>query len=409
MTITGTISEQDNHTGTPRLLRAMNERGLLEHLRQNGPLSRAQLARETGLSKPTVSQALANLERAGLVRPVGQVSPQGGGRQAMLYETDPTVGYVVGVDIGRSWVRVAVADLAGTIVGRSEEQNQAKSAESLVALATELAHDTVVDVGCSWSQVIHTVIGTPGVFHAPTESLLFASNLPDWGRSGLVEMLREALGPSLAVENDANLAALGEQTFGCGIMVGTFAFLTVGTGIGMGIVIEGALYRGAHGAGGEVGFLPLGMQVAPGIPTDASTRGMLEEAASAEGVVQTAKSLGMPLMSAKQIFEAASEGNEIALAVIEREGQHIALAIAAITAILDPEMVVLGGGIGRNVDLLRRSIERQLQAITPLQPRIVASKLGDDAVLLGAIAIALKVAREFVFQERAGDGRTLSR
>ena len=396
-------TERENQPGTPRLLREMNERGLLEHLRHHGPLSRAQLARETGISKPTVSQALANLERAGLVRAIGQVSPEGGGRQAVLYEPDPTVGYVVGVDIGRSWVRVAVANLAGTIVSRRAEENLANSAEELVEMAARLAHSTVTTADLTWSQVIHTVVGTPGVLDPPSGGVQFASNLPGWGRPGLVEMLREALGSSLTLENDANLAALGEQRFGIGGNARTFAYLIVGTGVGMGIVIEGALYRGAHGAGGEVGFLPLS---APGTPelssgASASSRGILEEVASADGVIHAAQDLGMqePL-SARQIFDAARDGNELARAVIVREGQHLALAVAAVAAILDPELIVLGGGIGHNVDLLRGPLERRLHEITPLRPRIIASELGENAILLGAIATALSVARDLVFQQR---------
>jgi len=401
---TSATTEMENQPGTPRLLRAMNERGLLEHLRVHGPLSRAQLARETGLSKPTVSQALANLERARLVRPAGQTSSESGGRQAILYEPDPTAGYVVGVDIGRSWVRVALADLAGTIIRRAKEENGANDAESLVAMATALAHTTVADAGFDWSSVVHTVIGTPGVLDAPSGRVLFASNLPGWGRSGLVEMLREAFGASLTVDNDANLAALGEQTFGCGASIGTFVFLTVGTGIGMGIIINGVLYRGTRGAGGEVGFLPLGESAAS---AGASQRGMLEDVASADGIVRSAQNMGMlPPLSARRIFDAARDGDETALAVVEREGQHLAMAIAAVSAILDPEMVVLGGGIGRNVDLLHDPIQRRLQEITPLQPRIVASELGDEAVLLGTIATGLTIARDLVFQQRAGDGRT---
>lgn len=409
MTISETINDIDNQPGTPRLLRAMNERVLLEHLRHHGPLSRAQLARETGLSKPTVSQALANLERVGLARSVGQVSPEGGGRQAVLYESDPTAGYVVGIDIGRSWVRVAVADLAGTIVARREDRNQARSAKAIVKLATELAQRAMGDAGFTWSKVVHTVIGTPGVFDYSGERVLFASNLPGWGRRGLAELLREALGPNLTIENDANLAALGEQSFGCGATVKTFVFLTVGTGLGMGIVIDGMLYRGAHGASGEVGFLPVDMLGIPGFSevTNASRRGMLEEAASGEGIVRIAQALGMrPPLSARQIFDAARTGDELALAVVEREGWHIALAVAAVAAILDPELVVLGGGVGHNVDLLRDPLERRLHEITPLRPRIVASELGEYAVLFGAIATGLTTARDLVFQQRAGDGRT---
>jgi len=276
-------------------------------------------------------------------------------------------------------------------------------------MATKLAHSTIADAGFTWSQVVHTVIGTPGVFDPSSERVLFASNLPGWGRRGLVEMLREALGPSLTVDNDANLAALGEQTFGCGAMVGTFVFLTVGTGLGMGIVIDKTLYRGAHGAGGEVGFLPFDVQGTPNIrqDTSANRRGMLEEVASAEGIVRTAQSLGMrPPLSARKIFDAARSGDKVALAVVEREGWHLALVVAAVAAILDPELVVLGGGIGHNVDLLRSPLERRLHEITPLRARIVASELGEDAVLFGAIASGLTVARDLVFQQRAGDGRT---
>jgi len=400
MTIPGQATERENQPGTPRLLRSMNERVLLEHLRHNGPISRAQLARATGLSKPTVSQALANLERAGLVRPVGQAGSERGGRQAILYEPDPTAGYVVGLDIGRSWVRVAVADLASTIIARCEERNLAQSVASLVDLTVEIARRAVDAAGISPSQVVHTVIGTTGVYDAASGHLLFAPNLPREEQNGLVPMLRNAFGSSLTVENDANLAALGERMFGNGTNVETFVFLMVGTGIGMGIIINGNLYRGAHGASGEVAFLPFGPAASTDI--DVKGRGMLEEAAAANGIIRTALTIGMSSpLSARQIFDAARAGDKLALAVVEQEGQYLARAVASIAAILDPALIVLGGGIGRNLDLLVAPLERQLHAITPLRPPIVASQLGEDVILLGAIATGLEVAREIVFQQRA--------
>src|ERR671934_2221328 len=281
--------ERTNHRGgQPRLLRAINERALLETLRRVGPSSRPQLARLAGLSKPTVSLALANLETAGLVRPVGPSTPSLG-RSAMLYEVDPTAGYVVGIDIGRAWIRIAAADLWGHIVARRDERNRERSATALVRTVSEVAHSVVAAAGLTWEQVAHTVVGGPGVFDPDSDRLLLAPNLPGWSRPGVMSSLREALPPSVALDNDANLAAVGERSYGSGRDAKTFVYVSVGTGIGMGIIIEGELYRGSHGAAGEVGYAPIAGDEGP----DARRRGIAEAAASADAVVRTAKRLGM--------------------------------------------------------------------------------------------------------------------
>ena len=401
MSTTDSHLRNEYQPGTPSLLRALNERTLLDYLRSHQPTSRAQLARATGLSKPTVSQALAGLEHAGLVRAVGQSIASKGGRIAILYEPNPDAGYVVGVDVGRGWVRAAVANLAGHIIARNDRPNDAENASELVALISSLARNVVAEAGLSWSQVVHAVIGTPGVFDEQSKRVLFASNLPEWGRHGMVTELQAAFGLSLAVENDANLAALGERSFGWGSSANTFVYITIGTGVGMGIVINGALYRGARGAAGEIGFLPFGLD--EGLEESGniseSYLGMFEEATSAEGIVRQAQKLGLPAsLSPRQIFDAAQQGDSKALVVVEQEGKCLALAIAAITAVLDPELIVIGGGIGQRGELLLPPLERKLQQLTPLRPRVVASKLGDDSVLLGSIATALEAAHNLVFQ-----------
>lgn len=409
MMISGEGVGRENQPGTPRLLRALNERILVDHLRKNGPQSRAQLARATGLSKPTVSNALGNLERVGLVRPTGERSSERGGRHGVLYEADPTAGYVLGIDIGRSWIRVAISDLAGEIVVRRDGRNQAQTATTLVSMTADLARKTVSEAGLTWSQVVHTVAGTPGVFDQAGGRVILAPNLPGLEQQGIIEMLQNALGPGLTVDNDANLAALGERVFGGGREVNTFVFLTIGTGLGMGIITNGALYRGAHGAGGEVAYLPLGMPTVPNAESSAGKRGMLEEAVAARGIVNAALAMGMqPPVSAKRIFADARAGDSLALAVIERETQLLAQAIAAVAAILDPEMVVIGGGIGQNFDLLGQRLEHHLHEITLIRPRIVPSTLDQDVVLLGAIATGLEIANDLVFQQRAGDGHANS-
>src|SRR3954449_8621264 len=389
--------------GTPRLLRAINERALLEALRRAGPASRPQLARIAGLSKPTVSQALANLESAGLVRLVGPATPSLG-RTAMLYESDPTAGYVVGIDIGRAWIRIAAADLSGEIVARRDERNRERSATALVRTVSGVAHAVVAAAGLTWEQVAHTVVGGPGVFDPDSDRLLHAPNLPGWSRPGLMTSLRAALPPSVALDNDANLAAVGERTYGSGRAAKTFVYVSVGTGIGMGIIIDGELYRGSHGAAGEIGYVPLaGSEGTAGAGRDARRRGILEAAASADAVVRTAKRLGMSgASSAKRVFAAAQAGDELALAAVEAEAERLALVVSTVAAILDPEFVLLGGGVGGNIDLLRPPLERRLAELTPLAPPIAEAALGQDAIVLGAVASALDTARDVVFDRRAG-------
>ena len=384
---------------TPRLLRAINERTLLGHLRRSGPTSRAQLARATGLSKPTVSLALANLERAGLARAVGRL-PSSRGRAAVLYAPDPTVAYVVGIDVGRDWIRVAAADLAGAVVARADARNRARSGAALVRRVAALAHEVVAEAGLTWARVAHTVVGTPGVFDPATGRLAHAPNLPVLGRRGVMDELREALAPSVAFENDANLAALGEGAYGSGRKARTFVYVAVGSGLGTGIVIDGELYRGAHGVAGEVAYVPIS---GDGAGPDARARGILEEAASADAVVRTAKVLGMPgAPTAKQVFAAARTGDTVALATVQSEADRLALVVATVAAVLDPEFIVLGGGVGANVDLLRPRLEERLARLSPLKAQVAEGELGNDAIVLGAIAIALDTARELVFEERAG-------
>jgi predicted NBD/HSP70 family sugar kinase len=381
--------------GTPGLLRAINERTLLELIHRQGPLSRAQAARVSGLSKPTVSLSLASLLDAGLVREVGRSRGERG-PSAVLYELNPMAGWVVGIDVGRMWVRAAIADIAGTIRARRDERAKVSSAKTLIGQIGGIARRLTGEAGVGWGQVTHAALGSPGVFDPAHGYMAMAPNLPGWGRHGLVEAVRQELGTNVSFENDVNLAALAERAHGHGRNVSNFVFLSVGTGIGMALVVEGQLYRGAHGAAGEIAYMPLGM----GDPHDPSNRrrGAFEEAAAAAGIVRIALKLGMrqPL-SPEKIFAAARRGHVVASQVVQVEAERLALAIATVTPVLDPELVILGGGIGRNGDLLLEPIERELRQLLPFRPRVAVSALGEDAVLRGAVATALDVARDRVF------------
>ncbi len=381
--------------GTPAGMRVLNQRAVLDRLRTGGPATRPQIAKDTGLSKPTVGQALLDLEQHGLVRPIGRTSA-GPGRAAMVYEPNPAAGHVLGVDIGRQRIRVAVADLAGSVIARVDERNRCRSATALVRTVRELAERTASDAGLSLADLVVKVVGTPGVPDPRDRTLHHAPNLPGWERPGLLDDLEAELGAGLVVENDANLAAVGEQAHGAARDADVFVCLTVGTGIGMGIVVGGRLFRGAHGAAGEVGYLPYTGQS----EEDGRWRGQAEAAAAAESVVALAKQRGLVARSAREVFAAAKTGDERALLAVRDEAERLAFVVASVVAVIDPELVVLGGGIGSNTDLLQEPMEVALRRMTPLVPRIVAGELGDGAVLSGAVAIGLRAARELVFDRR---------
>ncbi|GLV85358.1 sugar kinase [Streptomyces lavendulae subsp. lavendulae] len=375
----------------PQRQRSANERLLLERLRTGGPASRAQLSRDSGLSKPTVSSALAVLEQAGLVHEVGTLSLERG-RSAVLYAPDPTAGYALGIDIGRGWVRLALADLDATVVARSTVRNTARTSGVLADLVVGAARALMEQSGVDQAKVTHAVVGTPGVFDEESRRVRYARNLPGWGRPGLADRLGDGLGMPITLHNDANLAALGEYAFGVGASSRLFLYLMVGTGLGMGVVSEGRLFTGAHGGAGEIGFLPW-----PG----RTERPDAEAVVCAEAVVATAREYGMtgPL-TASDVFDAARARVPAAVKTVETEGEHLALIVAAAAAVLDPDLVVLGGGVGQSADLLLPVIRRSLRTRTPLRPKIVAGALAEDAVLMGAVATALDAARDMAFRRR---------
>ena len=380
--------------GQPRLLRAINERTILEMIRRTGTTSRAQIARESGLSKPTVSLALSGLIAAGLVHEVGRATG-GKGPSAVLYELNPSAGWVVGIDVGRHWVRGAAADITGTIVARRDERARARSSATMIEQIGTIAHEVAGDAGIRWRQVTHATVGAAGVIDPRRGAVALAPNLPGFGRPGLVGAIRDELGTAITFENDVNMAALGELSDGAGRDVGTFVYLWVGTGVGMGIVIDGRLYRGSSGAAGEIGYMPVGT----GDPHDRAVRrrGMLEETAGAAAVSRIARERNVRPPTPSRVFAAARRGDAAATGVVDEEARRIALAIAAVLPVLDPELVILGGGIGGNGDLLLAPVERELAQLSPFRPRIAVGELGDEAVLHGAVATALRAAQEQLF------------
>src|ERR1700760_354772 len=280
----------------PPLIRALNEQLLLSHIRRLGQCSRADLARLSGLSKPTVSLALATVERAGLIRAAGQQTGRPG-RAAQLYEVHPDAGYVLGLGVGAQYLRGAVADLAGSVRARGAVRLHASSVRGRIDELIQLADGLCAEARVDRAAIAQTVLGSPGVYDYSRDAMALTGRPPGWERPEIMTWLREEFGGTLVIENDINAAALAEQADGHGREAGSFAFVSVGTGIGMGLVVGGQLVRGAHGVAGEIAYVPMtggrGADSEPdpgtgGRSPAASWRGALEDASSAAAVVPSA-------------------------------------------------------------------------------------------------------------------------
>lgn len=378
-------------------MRTVNRRLLWDQLWEIGMATRPQLARDAGLSLPTVNAALNELEQVGLVRSAGRPESSHG-RPAELFETDRRVGFAMAVDIGRAWIRVALADLSGTVLGRADQRNNARTSSALVKLIRSATGELIADADVAAEQVAHTVIGSPGVYDARKGRVLYAANLPGWQRAGLRETLADHLSGELTIDNDANLAAIGEHAYGAGRGMAHFVYAHVGTGVGLGLMIDGRLYNGFSGAAGEAGYLPIGDGISTG--GERPARGMLEERVAADAVVRYGRQCGLRTTTAEAVFAAARDQDPRGLAAIKLEAAELARLLASIAALLDPELIVLGGAIGRNFDLLHEPTRAALAALSPLMPAFAVGQLGDEAVLRGAIAIGVTHAKETVFETR---------
>jgi predicted NBD/HSP70 family sugar kinase len=371
----------------PQLIRAMNEQLLLEQIRQTEPCSRADLARVSGLSKPTVSLALADLERAGLVRHAGQRTGVPG-RSALLYEVRPEAGFVLGLDIGLRYLRGAVADLAGDVRARMSRAVTSAGAPDQVAgrvaELVRLADDLCAQAGIARSAVTRTVVGSPGVYDRGRDVIALTGGLPGWDKPEALLALRSAFGPALTIENDVDVSALAERAHGHGREVENFAFVHVGTGIGMGLVLGGRLHRGVHGVAGEIAYMPFGAE--DDEAEEIRRRGTLETAAAAYGIVRAARRAGMrgPI-TARSVFAAAERGDARAAAVVAREARLVASAICCVITIVDPSLVVLGGGVGQAPGFAA-AVTRELGTMAPVVPEVRVSALGTDVVVDGCLA-----------------------
>lgn len=386
------------------MVRLRNGRVVFDRFLEAGgqPLSRAGIARMTGLSKPTVNALVSDLEQAGMVRRVSSVRSHGRiGRPAAGYELLAETAVVVGVDMGATKTLVGVADLLGEVMAMERVPTPADAVSAVEAVAR--ASDRLLgELGERGARLEAACIGVPGVYRPSLDRVEMAPNLPGFTDLPIGAELSQRLGVPVTIENDVNLATVGEAEVIDSDVAKDFAAISIGTGIGMGMVVDGELHRGAHGAAGEIGSVRL-----PRVGGDAFHALTLEDVASAPAIrklfhraveaghrSRLAGGVDVPA-----IFAAAGEGDEAASTALRIAADAVAFATSYFCWMNDPAMVVFGGGVGANpifVEAVRERVGRYLTVV----PRMVPSTLGGRAAFSGAISTALAAVRTSLVGKR---------
>ncbi|MEV4889025.1 ROK family transcriptional regulator [Nonomuraea sp. NPDC055795] len=375
--------------GTPRLLRRLNDRSALELLLYQGPLTRAELGEQTGLSKVTAGQLLARLEDRGLVEVVGERAG-GRGPHAALYAVVPSSAYVAGLEVLPDSLTVGVADITGKIV--VEVTVNPRGSKDPVKAVHSAVQRACASANISQSQLRSFVIGTRGVVDPRSGDVRFSHDLPDW-HVGVLASLRHTLGASVTIENDVNLVALAEHRYGAAAGHDDFAVIWAGIGQGLGVMLGGRLHRGLTGGAGEIGWLPV-----PGEPLPTDVRhpqsGSFQRLVGHEALEGLAKHHNVSGLS---VADQVRNGGD---RYLDEVAARLAVGCAAIAVVLDPGLIVLSGDIGRAGGArLAAKVERAVARVCPSPSRVVTTGVAGNPVLRGALVAALEQAREQVFSD----------
>ncbi len=366
----------------------------LSLIRSDGPISRAEIARRLAVSKPSVSSVVRDLLERGLIAEAGQAHASIG-RRAIALALAADAATVIGIDVGATSIRAASCDAAGRTLALMREPTQGHSEDTLIDQLAGICAELRGRVPASRAPVA-VAIGTPGVIDPESGGLRYAPNLPALERPGLADRIERALGLPVTLHNDVNLAALGEHWRGAGRHLRNFAFIGIGTGLGFGFVLNGELFTGTWGRAGEFSLT----RVHPGRDR------LVEDVVAGAGLARNHRALGGSGRPEDAFAEHAA-GIEPGTAVLEEFLECLASVIAALTTILDPERIVLGGGIGMRLGPQLPELRRRLARAAPFTSEVVLSEQGDHAGLHGALWSALwhyerRLLRELDTRDHAG-------
>ena len=383
--------------GTLGWLRHRNRQRVIEVLRTQGRTSQADIARATGLSRTTVSTVVGELKDLGLVSYVNEKGSQPrGGRPAVQLVLQNPEQVVVGIDFGHSHVAVALADLAhnvlGEVRGDLDVNNRAGQALDTAALMFgELRHKLGVDL----KNVIGAGIGIPGPVDRARGKAGSATILPGWVDLPIASEMSQRLGVPVEIENDANLGALAELTWGAGKDCANFAYIKAATGIGAGLVLDGRLLRGATGTAGEIGHTTLDEA---GALCYCGNRGCLETVASGPAILKLVGPVGGETLTLTRLVELAMEGDVRCRRAISDAGREIGVAVAGLCNLINPERVIVGGLLSKTGEVLlqplRESMRRHAVQAAAERVDVRPAVFVERAELLGSLALALQSSSE---------------
>lgn len=369
-------------------LRRTNRNAALRLLRLHGAMTQAELSQQTGLSRASVFNIVRELTEDGAAQVTTTLR---NGRRVAQVTLNPDAGIVVGADIGNRHVRVAVADLAHTVLAEERVALPlGHRAEDAITQSVALIRRLVAEAGRDLRQVGCVAVGVPGPILVAAGRLGTPSVLPGWARVAIADAFIQQLGVRAVVDNDANLGALAESAWGRGRGVPDFAYLKVSTGIGAGLVLNGRLYRGSLGTAGEIGHATIEED---GVVCRCGNRGCLETVAAAPALLELLRAAHGDL-TLEDLLALSASGDIGARRVIADAGRHIGVAVANLCNLLNPALIVVGGELAAAGDVLlnpmRESMRRRALTVTEPGAEVVTGAFAERTAVLGAVALALQ-------------------
>jgi predicted NBD/HSP70 family sugar kinase len=382
-------------SGSLESLRELNRLRVVDALRRHGTLSRADIARITGLSRSTISTLVADLQDRGFIieRAEDEAPPRNGaqGRPPVLLRLDPSAGIAVGVDFDHTHVRIAVSDLSREVVAEaSVETDVDHDASAALDLAADLVREALDDAGVDAARLLGVGVALAGPVDQAHSRLLDSAILAGWQGVDAASELRERLGVPVHIDNDANLGALAEVTLGAGRSARAAVYVQLSSGIGAGLIVDGRPFRGASGVAGEIGHVTVDEN---GPICRCGSRGCLETLASGPAIARLVSGSRSEPVSSDDLVPLALGGDLGCRRAIADAGAVVGRVVGNLCNLLNPEMVVVGGDLSAAGEILlaplREAVMRAALPAVTSGLEVVAGELGDRANVLGALALAI--------------------